>query len=197
MRGTSDEKEARNQIKRDIGILERVSFECTGSMGNALLKLKISDGTSSQIKNSNIIFNFNRDFFDIFMPYGEGGNGDTFMSLPIEALRGNIRHNPYKYWLARKISEHKCINTIKKNPNADKLRVKTLIKSCPNFPTYEQTNRSFTNRIIKPFERDMNELESAFTWEYVGGVPANYEDFLSKIIVFDWKNYPVSKESNI
>ena len=188
MRGLSDIKESRQQVRRDINALERVSFEYKGEgkQRGAWLTVKISGGTMGQIKNGDIIFRFNQDFFDSFKSYVN--RAYLFMYFPIEALKGSIRHNPYKYWLARKISEHKRMNLGK--PNENVLRVQTLINACPNFPTYEQTNRNAINRIIAPFERDMNALNSVFTWEYVGGVPADYDEFLAASIKIYWNNYP-------
>ena len=79
------------------------------------------------------------------------------MYFPQEALRGNIKKNPWKYWLARKISEHKRMNIGK--PNEDTISVQTLIDACPNYPTYEKVmseDRAIRRRIIEPFERDLD-----------------------------------------
>ena len=111
------------------------------------------------------------------------------MYFPIEALQGNINANPYKYWLARRISEHKRMNLGKSNE--DVISVKTLIEACPNYPKYEdvrESNRRLTHRLIKPFERAMNTLIGAFSWDYCKDHPKNYEEFISAKVKITWIN---------
>lgn len=191
MRGLKDEKEIRAQVKRDIDALERVSFEYKGigKQKNAWLRVSIAGGTVGQLKNGDIIFRFNQDFFDSFRASEK--TKYLYMYFPREALQGNIRQNPYKYWLARKISEHKRINLGK--PNEDIISVKTLVESCPNFPTYDEvmaTDRAITRRMIEPFERDMDVFSEAFTWEYTTEQPDSYQTFIEAMIHVRWLNYP-------
>ena len=192
MRELKDEKEARKGIKQDIDALERVSFEYkgTGKQLGAWLKVSIAGGTVGQIKNGDIIFRFNQDFFDSF----KAGNGRyLYMYFPREALQGNIRQNPHKYWLARIISEHKRMNINK--PNADIISVKTLIEACPHFPTYNDVvrgNGAIEERIIRPFERDMDELNQSLSWAYTDrkDTPPDYQSFISSTVTITWKYYP-------
>jgi len=193
MRELLDEKEIRKQIKRDIDALERISFEYkgTGKQRGTWLKVSIAGGTVGQVKNGDIIFRFNQDFFDSFK-VGEGSRY-LYMYFPREALQGNIRANPWKYWFARKISEHKRMNIGK--PNEDVISVQTLISACPNFPTYESVtsgNRNITARIIEPFERDLDALSPTLSWEYQGldESPKSYQDFITANIVVHWSAYP-------
>ena len=193
MRELSDEKEIRKQIKSDIDALERISFEYKGigKQRGAWLKVSIAGGTVGQIKNGDIIFRFNQDFFDSFKV--GVGNRYLYMYFPREALQGNIRANPWKYWLARKISEHKRMNIGK--PNEDIISVQTLIDACPNFPTYEEVmsgNRGVTQRIIEPFERDLDALSPTLSWEYqdLSENPKNYQEFVSANVVTRWSAYP-------
>jgi hypothetical protein len=119
------------------------------------------------------------------------------MYFPQEALRGNIKENPWKYWLARKISEHKRMNIGK--PNEDTISVQTLIDACPNYPTYEKVmreDRAITRRIIEPFERDLDALNPSISWEYQGLTesPRNYREFINANIVIHWSTYPDTRQ---
>lgn len=191
MRGLKDEKEIRRQVKSDIEALERIRFEYKGTGKNqgAWLKVSISGGTVGQIKNGDIVFRFNQDFFESF----KVGNDYLFMYFPREALSGSIKENPWKYWLGRKITEHKRMNIGK--PNEDTISVKTLIDACPNYPTYEkvmQGTRAIGRRIIEPFERDLDALNPSISWEYQGlsESPKNYQDFINANVVIHWSAYP-------
>ena len=190
IRELKDEKEIRAQVKRDIDALERVSFEYKGLGKNkgAWLKVSIAGGTVGQIKNGDIIFRFNQDFFDSFRV---GTNRYIFMYFPREALRGNIKQHPHKYWLARKIAEHKRMNLGK--GNEDIISVKTLIDACPHFPSY---TRRVTERIINPFERDMDELNESLSWHYtdIEETPKDYQTFINATVTINWKYYPDTKK---
>ena len=193
MRGLKDEKETRRQVKRDINALERISFEYKGTGKNkgAWLNVSIYGGTKGQIKNGDIVFRFNQDFFDSFK---EGaGNKYLFMYFPHEALTGRIKENPWKFWLGRQISLHKRMNIGK--PNEDTISVQTLIEACPNYPTYEKVmneDRAISRRIIEPFDRDLTALEPSITWEYQGlsESPQTYQEFINAKIIIHWATYP-------
>jgi len=193
MRGLSDEKATRAQVKGDINALERIHFEYkgTGKQRGAWLKVSISGGTVGQIKNGDILFRFNQDFFNSFKT--GSGNKFLYMYFPREALQGNTRANPWKYWLGRKISEHKRINIGK--ANADIISVKTLIDACPNYPTYDavmNSDRHIDTRIIQPFERDLDALSPSIKWNYQGLTesPTDYQTFIDANIVIQWAYYP-------
>ncbi|MCL2433198.1 MAG: hypothetical protein FWD16_01580 [Clostridia bacterium] len=194
MRGLSDEKEIRKQVKGDIDALERISFEYkgVGKQRGAWLRVHIAGGTSGQIKNGDIIFRFNQDFFDSFK-VGEGSKY-LYMFFPKEALQGSIRANPWKYWLARKIAEHKRMNIGK--PNEDVIGVRTLINGCPDYPTYEavmETSQHVSRLIIDPFERDMDALAPRITWEYqdIPESPRDYQAFIEANVAIHWSSYPL------
>jgi hypothetical protein len=195
MRGLRDEKETRAQVKQDINALERISFEYkgTGKHRGAWLKISIAGGTVGQIKNGDILFRFNQDFFDSFRASDTGKL--MYMYFPKEALQGSIKHNPYKYWLARKISEHKRMNLGK--PNEDIIAVSTLIEACPNFPTYNDVmgaGRDITRRIIEPFERDLDALTESLSWHYADTEPPiDYTSFMTATVSIRWNNYPDTK----
>jgi hypothetical protein len=197
MRDLRDEKETRAQVKRDIDALERVSFEYRGiGKQRAWLRVSIAGGTVGQIKNGDIVFRFNQDFFDSYRIGSE--NKYLYMYFPREALRGNIRQHPHKYWIARKIAEHKRMNLGK--PNEDIISVQTLIDACPHFPNYESiiksSDRHILERIIDPFERDMDELNQSLAWHYTDMEenPRDYQTFITATVTIIWKYYPDTKE---
>jgi len=196
MRGLSDEKEARAQINYDLNALERISFEyraaTKGKKRGPWLRVHIAGGTAGQIKNGDIIFRFNQDFYDSFKVGGEG-NKYLYMYFPEEAMQGSIRANPWKYWLARRISEHKRMNMGKQNE--DVIGVRTLIEGCPNYPSYNEVienSRHISKLIITPFERDMDSLAPRITWEYQGltETPTDYQTFMDANVIVHWKEYP-------
>jgi len=105
-------------------------------------------------------------------------------------LQGSIKTNPWKYWLARKISEHRAMNAGKTNENI--IGVKTLIDACPNYPKYEEV-KHVTRLIIEPFERDLNALTPTISWKYQkGGRPTTYNNFMDESVVIEWEAYPTT-----
>jgi hypothetical protein len=195
MRGLSDEKEIRKQIKGDMEALKGISFEYRGigKSHSSWFTVHIWGGTAGQVKNGEVIFRFNQDFFDSFKAGGKSPY--LFMYFPREALQGSIKANPWKYWLARKISEHRTMNAAKTNENI--IGIKTLIEACPNYPTYEeviQEDRAIRRRLIDPFERDLNALAPTITWEYQGGKrPATYDEFMAGNVIVFWNDYPLMR----
>lgn len=192
MRGISDIKEARAQVNRDLDALWRVSFEYKGigKHRNEWFKARLCDAVGV-IKNGEIIFSFALTFFNSLKINDNGSS--AFMHFPREALTKSIKYNPYSYCLARKIAEHKRMNQGRSNENI--IAVKTLIDACPNFPTYQEVaagNRGIAQRIIAPFERDMDALTETLSWHYAGveESPADYASFIAATVVINWKNYP-------
>lgn len=192
MRGLKDVKETRKQVKRDIDALGRVRFEYrgVGKESGSWLNVSLYGGTSG-IKNGIIYFRFNEDFYNSIRI---GDSKFLFMFFPKESLRLNDNANPYSYSFSRRISEHKRMNLGHSNEN--KIRVKTLLDACPHFPTYEEVmagNRNVSDRIITPFERDMDALSSVYVWHYQGDQPVTYQDFIEAVIVVEWAHYPDTK----
>lgn len=191
MRGLRDEKETRKQVKRDIDALSRIRFEYRGKgkEKGSWLNVYVSGGTSG-IKNGIIYFRFNEDFYHSLRVHP---TRFLFMHMPMEALRLNDNANPYSYALSRRITEHKRMNLGR--PNADRIRVGTLIDACPNFPTYDEVmagNRNVTDRMIGPFERDMDALSPFFSWHYdgEGEGPGSYFEFREAMVVVKWVKAP-------
>jgi hypothetical protein len=195
MRGLNNVKEARIQANEDLDVLQRIHFEIPIKRGRgrgSTIKVHIFGGTTGlpdetmepehMIRKGIIIFRFNEDFYNILRIDGEKY---LFMPLPSEGMKGNLQHYPYKFWFCRTIAEHKRMNIGKLNE--DVIGVETITKNCPGFPT---TAKHIIRDIIDPFERDLNALENAFTWEYTGDQPFTNDAFINSSIHIYWKNYP-------
>lgn len=196
-RGLKNEKEARSQINDDLETLfnARISFKESRGKGKPQDYNDIRIIGSKGIRNSIITVAFWEDFFNILMGY-------NVMPYPEQLFRLNGKRNPNSFYLLRKIAEHKNMNIGKKNE--DLISVKTLLESSPYFPTYEEvmtTDRHLTQRIIEPFERDMNALEDTVTWHYCHSLDTplsdeeiaqdmTYEMFEGLLIKVTWKDYP-------
>ena len=191
-RKLKDKKEARKQIKRDLDLLSTLKATY-----------------SSKDK---------RDYYDERLFYGGGivkGNilvtiGDTFakylikcgiMPYPPQLSTINGNDNPNSYFMLRKIQELKNMNVNKKNE--DIISVRTLLSICPKIPKYEDikgAGSQIRQRIIDPFERDLDALEETITWEYChsNGAPLtneeleilDYDIFIDLLIKVTWKDYP-------
>jgi len=189
MRGLKDERRTREQVKRDIEALKRISFEYIGqgkAKGN-WLNVTLA-GEMSGIINSIIIFQFGVSFYNS-LKISESDY--LFMYFPKEALRLNDNANPHSYFFARRISAHKRMNIGK--TNEDIIGVNTLIEASPYFPSYDEVKRlggHIAQRMIDPFERDMDALSENFLWEYVGNQPNTYQEFIDSSIHIIWSNYP-------
>lgn len=192
MRGLRDVKSARNQVKEDIQAIDKLSMEFRdkrkGRQGD-FLNIKISGGTNGIVRGV-IIFRFNQDFFDILTKY-------NIMPYPAELLKLNSKYNPSSQYFLRKVSEHKNMNYYNEHTSGDIIGVKTLLSSTPEIPKYEELgdSKQVNQRIIEPFERDMDAIES-FKWSYCGkkGTEVepytNYHEFINLNVKIEWINYP-------
>lgn len=66
MRGLSDEKEVRNQIKNDIELLRRMEYSTKNRGNYAWETISVFGGGAGQLKNGNIVFDFSTRFFDSY-----------------------------------------------------------------------------------------------------------------------------------
>lgn len=187
MTGKKDLKELRKRTKTDLQILKRVKFSYTPlkkTRGNNqdYINVYLFGGTEG-IKNGQIIFKFNEDFFRIF------AEQKYFLTIPIEVLQSNERKNPNTYLLYKKILSHNRMNRGKKNENI--IKVKTLYEYCVTLPRYGEvmkTNRAVTQRIIEPFERDLDIIKE-FSWCYdTPNPPTTFDEWINTNIKITWKN---------
>ena len=92
---------------------------------------------------------------------------------------------------------HYNINNNKNNKNKNVLSVNTLLEYCSAIPKYDEDikkNGGMTQRIIKPFIRDLNAI-NIIEWYFLDNennikTPndiKNYYDFIDLKVVWSWK----------
>jgi hypothetical protein len=181
LRGLKDEKEARKQIKADMEVLKAVKFEYkgTGKGRGDWLSLSLYGGRAG-IYRGVIEFRFTPEFY-ASIPENQ------FMFIPKEYFSTRDRYNPHTAYFIRRIAEHKRMNLGK--PNENIIGVETLVNASPLFPKYEDVYYQFTQKILEPFERDMDAITS-IKWHYAGDPPTNYTEFITSSVVITWVDYP-------
>lgn len=195
-RKIKDKKEARKQAADDLEIL----FEATISFKEKRKKgiepdfhdIRIID--SKGIKNGIINVSFGSAFYNILLGY-------PVMPYPAQLWTLNSKRNPNSFYFLRKIAEHKNMNSGKKNE--DIIAVKTLLVTSPFLPAYDEVmeaGRQVEQRIIQPFERDLDALSETLKWTYChsNNTPLtdeelkalDYSTFTSLLIKVEWNTYP-------
>lgn len=203
LRSLKDRKTARKQIKEDLDTLYMASINYK--------RINVKDNEPEENKGDymdarviqkrgivkgNIIVTFADDYKNLLDSY-------TIMPYPEELYKINGHYNPNSFYLLRRILEHKNMNVGKKNEN--RISVDTLLKACPNMPTYTEvmnTDRAVNRRIIERFERDLDakEVSEVIRWNYChrNGEPLTDEELVNidynlfqfLLIEFEFKNYP-------
>ncbi len=182
LRGLKDEDKARKQIKNDIEVLKGIKFDYkgTGNRKGDWINISLYGGRSGIYKGV-IEFRFTPEFY-ASIP------GNQFMFIPREYFSTSDKYNPHAAYFIRRIAEHKRMNLGKANENI--IGIETLINSSPIFPKYEETKGNhFDQLILKPFERDMDVMES-IKWHYTGEPPTTYNEFIKSSVVITWVDYP-------
>lgn len=181
LRGLKDEKEARKQIRNDIEVLKSIKFEFegTGKRKGDWTNLSLYGGFSG-IHKGIIEFRFTPEFYDSVPD-------NQFLFIPSEYFSTKDKYNPHAAYFIRRIAEHKRMNLGKTNENI--IGVETLINSSPTFPKYEDVYSQFTQKILNPFEKDMDSMTS-IKWNYKKEQPTNYNEFLRSNIAIMWVDYP-------
>lgn len=198
MRDLRDRKEARAQVDKDLEILRVLSFTYKDTKGagaeEGYYKTNMAAGVGRS-RSGVITLKFTSDFYNLLMGY-------NVMPFPNLAYKLNSKRNPNSYYFLTKIAEHKNMNISKQNE--DIISVAALLKTVyPMIPSYKEvmeTDRHLDKRIIAPFERDMDALKDALTWEYCHskGEPLtaeeinnfNYQIFKDCLIKVTWVDYP-------
>lgn len=207
--GLKDVKTARANIKKDLEALYNVSCEAhkTNRKGERdFIKFRILD--MQGIKNGIIHVNLSDAIYTHL-------RSCELMPYPKELLKieSNSNKNPYAFYLGDKIAELKKYNQYDKATANIKesfiIAVKTLLKVCfdngmPNYETVQSTDRQVEDRIIKPFERDLDACSvNIFDWEYCNpkGVKLSnnqlesttFKDFEARYIKVAFKDdYPIT-----
>ena len=114
----------------------------------------------------------------------------------------NEKENPHSYYLLKRLLWHRHINH--KHRNTTIISVKSLLYACPNLPDYDSIVKSgqIRQRIIDPFERDLDVLSDVFTWKYKymkkyicaeESQIINYDTFIKCMLHIEWVDYPVER----
>ena len=199
-RGLKDRKEAKSKVKEDLEVLRQASITGEEKRGRGQKKetvaysfVNIAD--SGEIRrNGDIVFTFGTTFYNMLLGY-------PIMPYPAQLQTLNNKRYPNSYYLLRKIAEHKNMNIGKKNE--DIIAVKTLLTVAPFIPSYEEVmagNKNIADRIITPFERDMDALGDTLQWYYCHSngekltdaelQALNYDLFISLLVKTEWRVYP-------
>lgn len=194
MCGLKDKKEARNQVKMDINTLLNLRFSYSASNKWDSDFMEVMLCARGGIVRGVITMEFTRPVYDTIKHY-------AYMPYPRQLWSLNPQYNPNSYYFLRKISEHKHMNRGKSNE--DILSVRTLLSASPLLPKYEEISKGgqVEQRIIRPFERDMNALSSTVLWAYFheGGdcltsdetENLSYNTFSRLMLHIKWVAYPV------
>lgn len=123
--------------------------------------------------------------------FSEAISGFPIMQYSMRLFQLNDKENPHSYFLLKRLLWHRHINH--KHRNTTIISVEKLLDACPNLVKYESIVNvgQIRQRIIDPFERDLDVLSDVFTWEYY------YRD--KKVLIKDSKNitYDMFIESNL
>ena len=197
----NDEKAARQQVKEDLETLSSIKLSFTQKLrgGESKEYFNLALLGSHGIKNGIITVYLDTAFCTLLSGY-------NIMPYPRLLWKLSERINPNSFYFLRKISEHKNMNFDDRNANV--ISVVTLLNATPNIPSYKEvmkTNgKQLTQRIIDPFERDMDALIEVISWVYCHSNGAeltdeelrnmNYEIFIKLYVKIYWTLYPDETE---
>ncbi len=201
-RGIIAPNKAREQVKRILKNLSNIRLEY--DLGNETrkktkqriydMKILSDEGT---IRNSIITTKLSDDFCRLIKEF-------KIMQFPTKLYTFNENENPHSYYLLKKIAWHKNINF--NHDNADTLTVRKLIDVCPQLPSYDSIVKTgqIKQRIMEPFNRDMNAFSDVLTWNYYQdntpiskeqAINIDYFSFIQLKIKVTWIDYPISKST--
>ncbi len=220
LRGLKDVKSAREQLNKEVEKLYNLSVEWTEkrhetyTTKNGRKRKKIApikwemrllsaaEKDAGKVKNGRVKIKISPEIAYYFYKAGAP------MWYNKALLTIDAKKCPHAVYIGRKILEHYNLNFAKNNEN--RISVKTLLEYCPDLPKYEditQKGRQVTERIIRPFERALKELEKTgflLKWQYerrgkgdvpdVEAVAYTYEFWKEWIIVFELADYPDQTE---
>jgi len=189
----------RERIKKEIDTLYKLSIGWEGkNLQNQRRRFRerLIIGEYDEPSRGVVFVKFN----PALLPYIEA----SAMPYPKKIWTIDLIRNPHSFYLGRKISLHKKMNNGK--TNADFISVNALLKSCPVLPKYQQLRGKgqIKQRIINPFERDMDELDF-FEWHYVNQDKeivdrkniTGFNAFITLNVKIDWKSYPEIEQKRV
>ena len=120
------------------------------------------------------------------------------MYLPTKIFEIDTRYNQNAFYILWELAYQHNVNRNNKE-RANTISVKTLLNYCPKIPDYNEIKESgqIYQRIIQPFERDMQALLSIIDWYYIGIFDTKQplgkkrlSEFLELKLHFIFKNMP-------
>ena len=156
----------RRKVKADLDALFRVSMEWKEPSrreckeARSFTKTRIC--TSIGMRNGIVNMTFSPELANYLIQ-------SYIMLYPLGVLKIDER-NPSAYHIGKKLLLHSSNGNNQKSGTANTISVKSLLAVCPDIPSYEEvlnsSNRSFRERIVKPFEKALNTLNFLTGWEY-------------------------------
>jgi hypothetical protein len=195
---TANQKDAMQKLREAMEVLSSVRLKYSGH-GYNYMNLSIYGGFSGMV-NKTIVFHFSRPYVEM-MKLKRG-----FLQIPRYALQINNQCNPNSLVFVRKLAIHKAINHNK--PNADRIRVKSLLEVAPSIPSYSEQKciGKVRQRIIDPFIRDMDALWPCLDPSYYNPngktitpeeiAKISYPEFKMLTVEVSWKRYPGRQRKN-
>ena len=171
IRGLSDKKDARQQVKDDLQALYGISLEfreLDAPEEKKKGKKKDRDFIKTRILSAYGIRNrmICIEFADLFVETMRRTN--TLLSLPALLFMLSANYNSSAQWLLRFFSEQKRMNDGKAND--DIFLTKTIVEKNPYIDSYdevmEKKNRAVKRYIYEPLEKALDNLNEILSWEY-------------------------------
>lgn len=165
-RGLSDFDTARAQVD---GVFEELSRVVYYEPLSDRPYLRIGIHAGSDIVRGRAYFRFTELFEEMTHYYSP-------LFLPVKAFLGDLRKNPNRYLIIRRIAVHTGINL--SNPNEKIISVASLLEACPGIPTFEEVategRQRPTQLIAEPFLRDLDAARDTYHLRLTGekGKPA-------------------------
>lgn len=196
-RGLKDAKSARSSLRN--GLDKLVSLQLSYSGGSKSNPYNQSFGKHNLFTG----YDYTRGTARItFTP--DTNKMFTQQAMPMPYHKLMFRLDPKKdataWYILRKLLENKRMNF--NQGRADKMKIATLLKACPNLPSYEEVmdgNRHVDDRIIQPFFKAVERLSEAFSYTFltVDGKPFNYGEGIEystfakgELVITQWNDYP-------
>ncbi len=200
--GKENRKDAAAQVRKSMEALKRIERMEYIEKGSGWIDISLYGGTN-KMEGGIAYWRFNPDAIE--KAFLTRNKGKAIMPYHRALTSLHIKNNPHAWYLGEKLSVQKNMNY--HLPTADIIKVKHLLKACPNMPRYEDVKGKkagghVSQRIIAPFVRDMDaliEIGMLTSWEYCGikGAPLkdpdpekDYHVWIETNVRVFWKDYP-------
>ena len=166
LRNNDNPVSARRKINEDLNKLLRlhIRFE-DKNYKDAKSKIQFFDmnifSSITKFKNGEIQVALTPEFIKYY-------NALPKMYLPTKIFEIDTRYNPNAFYILWELAYLHNINRNNKD-RASVVRIKTLLNYCPKIPNYNDIKESgqIYQRIIQPFERDMQVISTIIYWYYI------------------------------